>query len=463
MTFDSLRQQHPTISYDSYDYSLNPDEGVQLIINFQFTLEPDVVFHPKLEIGGVDSVKLASYPRSFLETLIFNLGLAELPSYWKCACPPLIKIKAGYLSPDQIKWWQQLFTLGLGEFYYLNQIDFLAPDLLSFQIEGNEQSDVPSALEINHYQTSYLVPVGGGKDSGLTLELLDRSQVSYDTLVLEPASPAAARLANFSQASKQLIARRSICPNLLRLNQQGYLNGHTPFSAYLAFLSTFIAHLEGHQQILVANESSANQPNLEYKNTPINHQWSKSFEFEQAFRDYAQDYLGSKPKQAEYLSFLRPLNELQIAQKFAQLDKQLTHFKSCNIGQKTDSWCHHCPKCAFVFLMLFPFCDKETLTTRVFSNNLFQDLSLLETFKHLADPSLNKPLECVGTDEEVRLAPKLSIDYYLENNRPLPTVLNELQGWLSDQPINIQLLEEWNPDHNLDEKLVKILKQSDLL
>lgn len=463
MTFDSLRQQHLSLSYDSFQYYLSPEKNGLLEIAFQFSLEPNIVFRPKLAISGLDSAKISSISSSFIDSLVFHLGMAELPSYWKCACPPHITIKAGHLSADQIEWWQRLFLSGLGEFYYLNQINFLKPNLLNFQLnfqtEADEALDLASALKEDHYQTPYLVPVGGGKDSGLTLGLLDQNQASYDTLVLEPASPAAARLANLSQASSSIVVKRTICPKLLELNQRGYLNGHTPFSAYLAFLSTLVAHLGGNQQILVANESSANQPNLKFQDTPINHQWSKSYEFEQAFRNYAQEYLGSKPGQAEYISFLRPLNELQIAQKFAQLDDHLPRFKSCNVGQKDDVWCHQCPKCIFVFLMLFPFVDEKLLTNQVFSSNLFQDLSLLPTFKQLADPSLDKPLECVGTDEEVRLALKMSINHYIENSQPLPAVLSELQSWLADQPINDQLLEEWNSDHNLDEKLEKILER----
>ncbi len=458
MTFDSLRQQHPQLSFKSYHYSLDAKQDPQLKIEYRFHLEPNITFSPQVTISGIDPEKITNIPELFLNNLIFQLGLAELPSYWKCACPPAIKIEAGWLSPNQIKWWHQLFTVGLGEFFYLNQIDFLAPDLLNFQIEGNKQSDVVPTLENNHYQTPYLVPIGGGKDSGLTLSLLDRSQASYDTLVLEPASPAAASLANLSQGSRKITARRTICPNLLKLNGQGYLNGHTPFSAYLAFISTFIAHLEGHQQILVANESSANQPNLKYKGKSINHQWSKSFEFEQSFRKYAQEFLNSKSKQAEYLSFLRPLNELQIAQKFAQLSTWLPHFKSCNVGQKTGTWCHHCPKCAFVFAMLFPFVDTQTLITQVFSRNLFQDSSLLNIFKQLADSSLNKPLECVGTDEEVRLALQLAINSHLDKNEPLPLVLDQLKNWLANQPINNQLLDERNSGHNLDEDLLQMLQ-----
>lgn len=457
MTIDSLRQKHPTLRYQSFSYELNPNENIQLAVNYTFLLEPNIIFSPSFKISGIDPNQLANISKNFLDSLVFQVGLAELPSYWKVACPREIIVESGYLNENQVNWWHNLFIHGLGEFFYTNQINFNQPDFLKISSTSKPTTAQPAPPAPDHYHTPYLIPVGGGKDSGLTLNLLTQADETYHTLVLEPASPAASRLASSSTSKKQIIVHRTICPTLLKLNNQGYLNGHTPFSAYLAFLSTLVAHLEGHQQILLANESSANQPNLKYKDIEINHQWSKSFEFEASFREYASQYLGSKPKQAEYLSFLRPLNELQIAVKFAQYQTSLLDFRSCNVGQKQDIWCGHCAKCAFVFLMLFPFVENELLTTKIFSHNLFNDDSLLPTFQALADPSINKPLDCVGTDLEVQAALKLSIQKYLDSNQQLPFVLKEVAKSLPEGKSASQLMKAWNNKHFLDEKLVTIL------
>lgn len=471
MTIDSFRRQHPRLIYQGFTHGLSaggqPPGQVKLQVKYRFLLEPDIKFQPQIEISGLSASQLDHLQPDFLQALLFQLGLAELPSYWKAACPPEILVEAGSLDNYQVEWWQKLLRLGLGEFYFTNQIDFTQPEFVKISsADGASHAQPPRPPDASHYQTPYLVPVGGGKDSGLTLGLLDQNRAQYHTLVLEPASPAAARLCALSSTQHQITARRTICPNLLKLNQRGYLNGHTPFSAYLAFLSTTIAHLQGHQQILVANESSANQANLTYRNTPINHQWSKSFEFEQTFRRYSTQYLGSstappsqtKSSQAEYLSFLRPLNELQIAQKFAQFPELLPHFRSCNVGQKQDDWCHRCPKCVFVFTMLFPFIDPAKLTTQIFKHNLFANIELLSTFQALADPTLDKPLECVGTDQEVQQALKLALAWHQEQQFELPPVIHHLENWLKNQIISENLLENWNKSHNLDEKLVKILK-----
>lgn len=457
MTIDSLRQNHNALKYQNFHYELNPENMVQLSIRFNFFLEPNIKFSPTVNISGIDPNKLKNISTEFLESQIFQLGLAELPSYWKAACPQEVIVEAGFLDKNQVDWWHNLFIQGLGEFFYTNQIDFTQPDFLRISSTAKPTTAQPTPPPPNHYKTPYLIPVGGGKDSGLTLNLITQSNEIYHTLVLEPASPAATRLAAQSSAKKLITVHRTICPTLLELNKQNYLNGHTPFSAYLAFLSTLVAHLEGHQQILLANESSANQPNLKYKNIEVNHQWSKSYEFEQSFREYANLYLASKSKQAEYLSFLRPLNEFQIAIKFAQSKNYLTQFRSCNVGQKQDMWCEQCAKCAFVFLMLFPFVEEGNLITKIFKQNLFDNISLMPTFRALADPSIDKPLDCVGTDLEVRAALQLSIEKYIRNNQQLPAVLEELAKILPKNDLSNQLLKAWNNHHFLDKKLVEIL------
>ena len=55
---------------------------------------------------------------------------------------------------------------------------------------------------------------------------------------------------------------RTIDKNLIDLNKEGFINGHTPFSAMLAFFSYFIAYILGKRYIALSNESSANESNV---------------------------------------------------------------------------------------------------------------------------------------------------------------------------------------------------------
>jgi len=160
----------------------------------------------------------------------------------------------------------------------------------------------------------------------------------------------------------------------------------------------------------------------------INHQYSKSFEFEKDFKKYSKKYLA---KDIEYFSFLRPLYEIQVVQLFAQYPRYFKAFLSCNEAFKTASgtkkpikrWCGKCPKCFFVFSSLFPFIGKEKVS-KIFNKNLFEDKSLIPLMLELIGEKKFKPFECVGTKKESLIALYLSVKEYINKNEKLPVVLN---------------------------------------
>src|SRR5204863_3654535 len=143
---------------------------------------------------------------------------------------------------------------------------------------------------------------------------------------------------------------------LLDLNARGFLNGHTPFSAYLGFLGAVSLLLYGYTDVIVSNERSSDEGNVLYRGKDINHQYSKSFRFERMFDEYLQKYLITNGR---YFSFVRPLYELQIGKLFADFPEFFDLFKSCN-RNRSDSWCGQCAKCLSVFLTLYPFVPPAT-------------------------------------------------------------------------------------------------------
>ena len=185
-----------------------------------------------------------------------------------------------------------------------------------------------------------LIPVGGGKDSAVTLELLGRQFPESAWWGLNPI-PAARDVADASPVRHGITVSRRIDPKLLELNAAGYLNGHTPFSAYLAFASAASAILGGYGRVAVSNERSSNEGNVRYLDHDVNHQYSKTFAFEQRFREYSARYLS---EQFEYLSFVRPLYEIQISRLFARYPHYFSVFRSCNRGSKTNVWCGALPE-----------------------------------------------------------------------------------------------------------------------
>lgn len=432
MDLQNLRLAHPNLIYEGYNLI---KENNDLLLTFQFLLEPDFHFQPKLRFKNLDAKILEQIDNKNnldpqLDRLFFHLGLAEIPSYFKAACPHKIIIKhQGQITDSSKNFWHNLLIRGLGEFYYQNQIDFTASDFIQIELEETKIANKSQFKKFQPIQSSsILVPVGGGKDSSTVLGMIEEKKLPYDIFLLAPHAPAAKKIALLLQTEglcqKIIEIERTVDPLLLTLNHQGYLNGHTPFSAYLAFASSAIAYLYGQKNILLGNEASSEEENLLYLGHKINHQYSKSLDFEQKFAKYSQENLFTSENPPKYLSLLRSLSELEITQKLcdlAQVDQRfakiLTTFKSCNVGQKNDIWCHNCPKCAFVFTMLSSCLDEEFISTQIFHENLFAKESLQQTFLDLAGFGDKKPFECVGTFAEVREALLLA---YEKSKNPTP-------------------------------------------
>ncbi|MEI7983130.1 MAG: hypothetical protein WCI71_15880, partial [Bacteroidota bacterium] len=312
-------------------------------------------------------------------------------------CSPLVIIRPYALTPGQTIWWKKLYFHGLGEFFYLNALDVNEGSFMQIDV-----ASVASLPALPFYQRdSVIVPVGGGKDSAVTLEIIG-SRMESIPLIMNPRKASLETI--FSKGFTQdtyVEIRRTIDPVLLKLNEQGFLNGHTPFSALLAFQSTLAAALTGCRHIALSNESSASEVTV--KGTAINHQYSKSLEFESDFRDYLGKYISPD---INYFSFLRPLNELQIASLFAQFPRYHGIFRSCNVGSKTDIWCGKCAKCLFTYIILSPFLPEDDLV-RIFGSNLLKAPSgeeLKPLFDQLTGLADEKPFDCVGTVDEVNLA-----------------------------------------------------------
>ena len=293
------------------------------------------------------------------------------------------------------------------------------------------------------------------------MEVLKDHPTRKGVLVLNPTRSAIEN-AKITDYSDPLIVKRIIDPELLELNAVGYLNGHTPFSAYLAFLGTFVGVLHDYKNIIVSNERSASEGNIIFHGSEINHQYSKSYHFEKLFREYATKYLS---KDVQYFSFLRPLFDIQISRLFAQDTELHESFRSCNVNQKVDSWCGKCPKCAFVYMSVFPYISGQQ-AENIFSNDYYLTPEIGEHIRDLVGLGKHKPFECVGTEEESKLAVALSIRKYREAEKQVPPLLLTLEKELgiSDES-TVKMLEDrvngkWNEENFLPDEHAQILKNA---
>jgi len=403
MTYQELRQKYPKFIYEKSEYEI---VGNNLEIKFYYSIPPDHNFVHKIIIENVPKQSTINHEQ--FKYLIFQIGLSIIPSYWKSTCSPIIEIKAGNLSPVQTQFWEKLFIKGMGEYYYKNQIDFTRNDFLTItspspKIRRGVGGEVLEKVDIK----KVLVPVGGGKDSIVTLELL-KSHYHVIPFIVNPV-PIMANVIKTAGLEKPIVVISEIDPYLLELNKQGYLNGHIPLSAFYAFVSVLAANLTDTKLVAFSNERSSNEGNTTYLGQEINHQYSKSLEFETDFNLYLKS-INYELSTINYFSFLRPLYELQITKLFCRYSQYFKIFSSCNrnftINPKEHPqglWCGKCPKCVSTSLMLSCFIGKDEIIEIMGSYPPDQQFNN-ETVKQLLGESPIKPFECVLTRAEAQAA-----------------------------------------------------------
>ena len=440
--YNFLRTEYSEFVFESYSYEKTP---AGLNIQFHFHVDNKFHFYPKTKIDFQEMKFSKEVKQGELDNLAFNIGLIELISYWKCICPARILIKPHKLDENQIVFWKKLWFHGLGEFFYINSIDTDIENFVTITSFGEKLSSFHFTTELE----KTLVPVGGGKDSPVTMELVSSSGQKIIPLIINPRGATINTVKQFGLSDRNFVLiNREIDAKLLELNSLGFLNGHTPFSAMLAFYTLLVSRFLSVSDIALSNESSANESTV--LGTAINHQYSKSYEFESDFRNYYKSYIS---EDFNYFSFLRPLSELQIAALFSQMVKYHSVFRSCNVGSKEDIWCGHCSKCLFAYIILSPFLSPAYLS-EIFGGNFYDDEKMEIYFKELTGETKVKPFECVGTVDEVNMAVSLAIEKFYGKNDNLPYLLRNYKK----NKISKNVLKSWNNEHFLLSKYEKTLK-----
>lgn len=413
--YNKCRQEYQEFIYQGYEYNNSYSE---LTITYNFAVPGLSEFHPTWTIQKIHN-PIVPIDEAKLDELIFSLGMVELVSYWKIACPPKVYVNDRILNVNQIAWWKKQYFHGLGEFYYTNNIEENFEDFMDISCNSEARKSpvgIKSFLKDEEQIPSVLIPVGGGKDSAVSIELLKDKADRY-CYIINPRGATTNTVNVAGLENRTIVASRTLDQNMLNLNKQGFLNGHTPYSAIVAFSSVIAAYINGIEYVALSNESSANETTV--VGSFVNHQYSKSFEFEADFRSYERAHIASG---VEYFSLLRPLAEMQIAKLFSKYKAYHPIFRSCNAGSKEDKWCCHCPKCLFVYIILSPYLSIKELDS-IFGARLFEDESLLNDFHKLIGDIAEKPFECVGSRDEVNAALSETIRQYMNWDQPLPFLL----------------------------------------
>lgn len=304
------------------------------------------------------------------------------------------------ISSNDVTFFEKVFYLGFGEFKLTNAIPLTTTTTLSSTM-GTTPSSPPRDFAAQHTsQTSgrSLLLNGGGKDGSVSASILSRNNIDFSWF--QRGNSVAQQQVVQAWDKPLITVKRILDPN----RKKGVYSGHRPMSAGIAFLAMLSAYLYDYRYVIASNESSANEGNVTIDGFTVNHQYSKSLEFEMDFQTL---FRNAGIHDVSYFSLLRPLNELQIATFTKGLNSaQLAAIVSCNNGTTTGTWCLKCPKCAFIALVIYAV--GPNVAAGIWGDiDVINTPTLLPYITELIDPSQDKPLECVGTLDECHIAANL--------------------------------------------------------
>lgn len=344
-----------------------------------------------------DASRQAAFFRA-LELLHLIAGV----SYYKAVLAAALDLSQCRVEPQVADFLTTLYGQGLAEFAYVNQLDI--SQLIRFESNSDRQV---TGFDLNLPERA-LVAMGGGKDSLVCLELLRNAGVEVQPVCVGGAP----LIGDTAKAAGLPLIRigRQMAPQLSEMNAEGAWNGHVPVTAINSAILLCAAILYGYSYVVFANEASADEATLtDADGNEVNHQFSKSLAFEQAFRQVIQQRVSAD---IEYFSLLRPYSEVAITSRFAEMTRYHPVFSSCNRNFHLDGsriegrWCGQCPKCRFAALALAPFLTPRQLID-IQGSDLLNSKDQVDGFRELCGLDSDKPFECVGSIAESRSAMKV--------------------------------------------------------
>ncbi|MDD3302122.1 MAG: hypothetical protein PHN31_01075 [Candidatus Gracilibacteria bacterium] len=466
------------------------------------------------------------FQQEIFDNFLFSLSIALGISYYKLYPTRELVVKSGFLTEEDKQFWHKFYLNGLGEFLYKNKIN--PNGLFNFVNESDKK------YEKIEFKTSdkIFLPIGGGKDSIVSAELLKRNSYTYTPFVFGKIDTIKLNCLKVT-SQEAFLVKRKLDENIFRLNELGYYNGHVPITGIISFVLLCSAYLCDYRYLILSNEKSANIGNVKMgkcgnyesislttnsvipvktgiyskenllENTKdsknfkskfshchselvsesgkcknpfidslsskegqnkfleVNHQYSKSLEFEQDLDTFIKRNLSNEIK---YFSLLRGMYEIKIAEIFSKIGKDYFGvFSSCNKNFKinkdhvlpTKYWCNSCPKCAFVYAVLRPYLtDIETM--QIFGKELYENKDLENLFKELLGVKGIKPFECVGEEDEVVYAMNEALAKFKKEKKDIPYILEIFEKEVKKNYDEVFFL-------NLKNKLFTVYNQETLI
>lgn len=361
------------------------------------TFDEHISVHAPNRTGAADPAAFAAAAR-----LVYLLAGV---SYYKAAAPPVIEVDTALTTAERTLL-EAFYLDGLGEYAFRNGLD-----LSTVRIDAAHRPSTDTTSEPPTGNRP-LIPFGGGIDSIVTVQGVRDAQPDADIalFVMSRAGDRFDAIESAAAVTGLPIVRgeRRIDDQILRSAELGFRNGHVPVTGVLSAVALLAAAFDGRDTVVMSNEWSASLGNLTHLGREVNHQWSKSLNFENLLRTVLD---GTPDLDTNYYSWLRCFSELWVAKRFATMTRFHPVFRSCNRSfhldraVRMDRWCGTCDKCCFIDLILAPFMAATDLAAVFDGVEPLDNPELTDTFAALAGLSDDaKPFECVGDVDECRVA-----------------------------------------------------------
>ena len=194
-------------------------------------------------------------------------------SYFKLLAPLTICAPNIALTAPERDFVIDVYENGLGEFYARNNLYRFGKLSIS---APHDTGAIPS----DELPDRALLPIGGGKDSLVSVELLQAAGLDFTPFAVNPKGPILSSVEQIGSAP--LYVSRTLDKEMIRLSKEpGYYNGHVPSTAINSMIASLCAWLFGYNRIVLSNERSASEGNVVFDGREANHQYSKSLAFEQ--------------------------------------------------------------------------------------------------------------------------------------------------------------------------------------
>jgi UDP-N-acetyl-alpha-D-muramoyl-L-alanyl-L-glutamate epimerase len=267
-------------------------------------------------------------------------------------------------------------------------------------------------VRLDHATDEVLLFCGGGKDSLVSMKLLERGGIPFAAFAYassaygarEPQFRLIDRLLDLGAARRrhrQIVLDDFVASPALELHGEEagvrtVTSAETPSSIF-GVLPILLDR--GYRHAVLGHEASANRPNLVWARTgeDINHQWGKSAEAERLLDQYIRAEL---IEDVGVFSVLMPIHDAVIFELLRRDEASLAATHSCNVEKP---WCMRCPKCAYVWLACRAHLSAPIVES-VFPDDLLEVPENLPHFRQMVGLGEHTPFECIGAVEESRLA-----------------------------------------------------------